>query len=73
MTSSGGSGVPGAGGRRPGVVSSTLRELVAEGRQLYGWIDFGSHQVFDEATLHTQQMIKYALDRKNILTPGRGI
>lgn len=27
----------------------------------------------DEATLHTQQMIKYALDRKNILTPGRGI
>lgn len=27
----------------------------------------------DEATLHAQQMIKYALDRKNILTPGRGI
>lgn len=26
-----------------------------------------------EATLHAQQMIKYALDRKNILTPGRGI
>ncbi|QRQ78171.1 FAD-binding oxidoreductase [Glutamicibacter protophormiae] len=27
----------------------------------------------DDATLHAQQMIKYALDRKNILTPGRGI
>lgn len=27
----------------------------------------------DEATLHAQQVIKYALDRKNILTPGRGI
>lgn len=30
-----------------------LRWKVAQGRNLYGWIDFGSHQIFDEATTYT--------------------
>ncbi len=30
-----------------------LREKISEGRNLYGWIDFGSFQVFDEATTYT--------------------
>jgi len=30
-----------------------LRQKIAQGRNLYGWIDFGSFQVFDEATTYT--------------------
>lgn len=30
-----------------------LRDCVAAGQQLWGWIDFGSYQVFDEATTYT--------------------
>lgn len=30
-----------------------LREYIAEGNHLYGWIDFGSFQVFEEATTYT--------------------
>jgi len=30
-----------------------LRQSIEEGRNLYGWIDFGSFQVFDEATTYT--------------------
>lgn len=28
-----------------------LRWVVEAGRHLWGWIDFGSHQIFDEATV----------------------
>jgi len=30
-----------------------LRNYVEEGKHLEGWIDFGSHQIFDEATIYT--------------------
>lgn len=30
-----------------------LRDYVMRGKYLYGWIDFQSHQVFDEATIYT--------------------
>lgn len=30
-----------------------LRNYIMRGRHLYGWIDFQSHQVFDEATIYT--------------------
>ncbi|MEX2642151.1 MAG: DNA methyltransferase [Acetobacterales bacterium] len=30
-----------------------LRRAIARGRNLYGWIDFGSHQIFDEAITYT--------------------
>ncbi|MFC2966822.1 Eco57I restriction-modification methylase domain-containing protein [Acidimangrovimonas pyrenivorans] len=30
-----------------------LRGVIEEGRHLWGWIDFGSHQIFDEATVYT--------------------
>ena len=30
-----------------------LRQRIGQGRNLYGWIDFGSYQVFDEATTYT--------------------
>jgi hypothetical protein len=30
-----------------------LRRKIEEGRYLYGWIDFGSYQVFEEATTYT--------------------
>ena len=30
-----------------------LREFVLAGRHLWGWIDFGAYQVFDEATTYT--------------------
>ncbi|QIR85451.1 DNA methyltransferase [Paracoccus sp. AK26] len=30
-----------------------LREHIAAGQNLYGWIDFGSFQIFDEATTYT--------------------
>ena len=30
-----------------------LRDYVAAGRHLEGWIDFGSHQIFEEATIYT--------------------
>ena len=33
-----------------------LRRFVERGRHLWGWIDFGSHQVFDEATVYTALM-----------------
>jgi hypothetical protein len=34
-----------------------LRQLVAEGRNLARWIDFRSHQVFEEATIYTSIQI----------------
>ena len=30
-----------------------LRGIINEGRHLWGWIDFGSYQIFDEATVYT--------------------
>ena len=33
-----------------------LRGFVEQGRHLWGWIDFGSYQVFDEATVYTALM-----------------
>lgn len=33
-----------------------LRGFVEQGRHLWGWIDFGSHQIFDEATVYTALM-----------------
>lgn len=33
-----------------------LRGVVERGRHLWGWIDFGSHQIFDEATVYTALM-----------------
>ena len=30
-----------------------LRQRIGQGRNLYGWIDFGSYQVFDEAITYT--------------------
>ncbi len=30
-----------------------LRRLVSRGGNLWGWIDFGGHQIFDEATVYT--------------------
>jgi TaqI-like C-terminal specificity domain len=30
-----------------------LRGVIEKGRHLWGWIDFGSHQIFDEATVYT--------------------
>lgn len=33
-----------------------LRGVVEQGRHLWGWIDFGSHQIFDEATVYTALM-----------------
>ena len=30
-----------------------LRDYIMRGRHLYGWIDFQSHQVFEEATIYT--------------------
>lgn len=33
-----------------------LRDVIEEGRHLWGWIDFGSHQIFDEATVYTALM-----------------
>ncbi|WP_368184627.1 DNA methyltransferase [Aestuariibius sp. HNIBRBA575] len=35
---------------------SGLRNFVEQGRHLWGWIDFGSHQIFDEATVYTALM-----------------
>lgn len=35
---------------------SGLRGFVEQGRHLWGWIDFGSHQIFDEATVYTALM-----------------
>jgi len=33
-----------------------LRGFVEQGRHLWGWIDFGSYQIFDEATVYTALM-----------------
>lgn len=33
-----------------------LRGVIEAGRHLWGWIDFGSHQIFDEATVYTALM-----------------
>lgn len=33
-----------------------LRGFVEQGRHLWGWIDFGSHQIFEEATVYTALM-----------------
>lgn len=33
-----------------------LRSFVEQGRHLWGWIDFGSHQIFEEATVYTALM-----------------
>ena len=30
-----------------------LRDVIERGRHLWGWVDFGSYQVFDEATVYT--------------------
>ena len=45
-----------------------LRDYVLEGRHLYGWIDFQSHQIFEEATTYTalQFFSKRPNDRVNI-------
>jgi len=45
-----------------------LRDCVLEGRHLYGWIDFQSHQIFEEATTYTalQFFSKRPNDRVNI-------
>lgn len=30
-----------------------LRDVIEDGAHLWGWIDFGAHQIFDEATVYT--------------------
>lgn len=40
-----------------------LRNYVASGKHLEGWIDFGSHQIFEEATIYTA--LQYFTKTKN--------
>jgi type I restriction-modification system DNA methylase subunit len=46
-----------------------LRNLVTDGKHLTGWIDFGSHQIFDEATVYTalQYFTKSANDSVTVI------
>ena len=51
-----------------------LRDFIIRGRQLEGWIDFQSHQIFEEATIYTalQFFTKRANDAVNIAFASTG-
>lgn len=52
-----------------------LREVIKTGRHLWGWIDFGSHQIFDEATVYTALMFfsKHANDEVAVVQAPNGV
>jgi hypothetical protein len=53
-----------------------LRALIARGRHLNGWIDFGSFQVFDEATTYTALQFyrkKASADVRVVFAPAGSI
>ncbi|WP_228124481.1 Eco57I restriction-modification methylase domain-containing protein [Gluconobacter vitians] len=52
-----------------------LRSFVEQGRHLWGWIDFGSYQIFDEATVYTalQFFSKRPNDAVKIIQAPNGV
>ena len=52
-----------------------LRGVVEAGRHLWGWIDFGSHQIFDEATVYTALMFfsKHPNDEVVVVQAPNGV
>lgn len=52
-----------------------LRGVVKAGRHLWGWIDFGSHQIFDEATVYTALMFfsKHPNDEVAVVHAPNGV
>lgn len=45
-----------------------LRNHVSSGKHLEGWIDFGSHQIFDEATIYTSLQYFTKSENKAVAT-----
>lgn len=52
-----------------------LRGVIEAGRHLWGWIDFGSHQIFDEATVYTALMFfsKHPNDEVAVVQAPNGV
>ena len=52
-----------------------LRGVIEKGRHLWGWINFGSHQIFEEATTYTalQFYSRKANDRISVVQAPSGI